>query len=158
MSAGERGFTVLSRGGATGRKLAAGQAVERPYPVVHAPEATRIAHRCSAAPLLTASIGVVFVLVLSTYVLWAITSPLSLFATAAEEFGRSLKDSEPLRETARDRQDVHVLNTMRSRIVSLIEERTSVLVAIGHDLRTPLTRIVLQAERACLSRPPGSPC
>ena len=41
----------------------------------------------------------------------------------------------------------HVLNTMRSRIASLIEERTAMLIAIGHDLRTPLTRIVLQAER-----------
>ncbi len=99
--------------------------------------------------LLTASIGMVFVLVLSTYVLWSITSPLSLFATAAEEFGRSLKDGQPLREKGPREiaKMAHVLNTMRSRIVSLIEERTAMLIAIGHDLRTPLTRIVLQAER-----------
>ena len=99
--------------------------------------------------LLTASIAAVFLLVLSTYVLWWITAPLSLFATAAEDFGRSLKDGQPLREKGPREiaQMARVLNTMRSRIVSLIEERTSMLIAIGHDLRTPLTRIVLQAER-----------
>ena len=99
--------------------------------------------------LLTASIAAVFILVLSTYILWSLTSPLSLFAAAAEAFGRSLKDGEPLREKGPREiaQLACVLNTMRSRIASLIEGRTSMLIAIGHDLRTPLTRIVLQAER-----------
>jgi signal transduction histidine kinase len=99
--------------------------------------------------LLTASIAAVFILVLTTYVLWSITSPLSLFTAAAEAFGRSLKDGQPLREKGPREiaQLARVLNTMRSRIASLIEGRTSMLIAIGHDLRTPLTRIVLQAER-----------
>jgi signal transduction histidine kinase len=99
--------------------------------------------------LLTASIAAAFILVLTTYVLWSITSPLSLFAAAAEAFGRSLKDGQPLREKGPREiaQLARVLNTMRSRIASLIEGRTSMLIAIGHDLRTPLTRIVLQAER-----------
>jgi len=82
-------------------------------------------------------------------VLWSITSPLASFAGAAEAFGRSLKDGPPLREKGPNEiaKLARVLNVMRSRIASLIQERTSMLVAIGHDLRTPLTRIVLQAER-----------
>jgi len=99
--------------------------------------------------LLSASIAAVFVLFLSTYILWSIASPLSLFAAAAQDFGRSLKDGQPLREKGPREiaQLARVLNAMRSRIASLIEGRTSMLIAIGHDLRTPLTRIVLQAER-----------
>ncbi len=99
--------------------------------------------------LLTASIAAAFVLVLCTYVLWSITSPLATFAGAAEAFGRSLKDGPPLRERGPNEiaKLARVLNIMRSRIASLVQERTSMLVAIGHELRTPLTRIVLQAER-----------
>jgi signal transduction histidine kinase len=99
--------------------------------------------------LLTASIAAAFLLVLCTYVLWSITSPLASFAGAAEAFGRSLKDGPPLREKGPNEiaKLARVLNIMRSRIASLIQERTSMLVAIGHELRTPLTRIVLQAER-----------
>jgi signal transduction histidine kinase len=151
MSAGERGFTVLSqqdRRAPDGSSLLVRLSNDRILSFT-LPSDTDRPPVFGGATLLTASIGVVFVLVLSTYVLWAITSPLSLFATAAEEFGRSLKDGEPLREKGPREiaKMAHVLNTMRSRIVSLIEERTSMLVAIGHDLRTPLTRIVLQAER-----------
>ena len=151
MSAGESGFTVLSeqdRREPDGNSLLVRLSNDRILSFTLPSDANRPPVFGGPA-LLTASIGVVFVLVLSTYVLWSITSPLSLFATAAEEFGRSLKDGEPLREKGPREiaKLARVLNTMRSRIVSLIEERTAMLIAIGHDLRTPLTRIMLQAER-----------
>ena len=38
-------------------------------------------------------------------------------------------------------------NEMGARIRSLIDARTRMLVAISHDLRTPLTRLRLRAER-----------
>ena len=151
MSEGESGFTVLSeqdRGEPDGSSLLVRLSNDRILSFTLPSDADRPPVFGGTA-LLTASIGVVFVLMLSTYVLWSITSPLSLFATAAEEFGHSLKDGKPLREKGPREiaKMAHVLNTMRSRIVSLIEERTAMLIAIGHDLRTPLTRIVLQAER-----------
>jgi signal transduction histidine kinase len=40
-----------------------------------------------------------------------------------------------------------VLNTMRTRIRALIDDRTRMLAAISHDLRTPMTRLRLRAER-----------
>jgi len=39
------------------------------------------------------------------------------------------------------------LNDMRLRIQHLVDERTSMLMGISHDLRTPLTRALLRNER-----------
>jgi signal transduction histidine kinase len=41
----------------------------------------------------------------------------------------------------------HALNAMRSRIRVMVETRTRMLRGIGHDLRTPLTRLRLRADR-----------
>lgn len=41
----------------------------------------------------------------------------------------------------------HALNAMRSRIRLMVESRTRMLRGIGHDLRTPLTRLRLRADR-----------
>jgi signal transduction histidine kinase len=39
------------------------------------------------------------------------------------------------------RQAAKAFNTMQSRLVSYIDDRTRVLAAISHDLKTPLTRL-----------------
>ena len=38
------------------------------------------------------------------------------------------------------------LNRMRERITGLMDERTKMLAAISHDLRTPITRMRLRSE------------
>ena len=38
------------------------------------------------------------------------------------------------------------LNRMRERITGLVDDRTKMLAAISHDLRTPITRLPLPAE------------
>ena len=38
------------------------------------------------------------------------------------------------------------LNRMRERITTLIDDRTKMLAAISHDLRTPITRMRLRSE------------
>lgn len=82
--------------------------------------------------------------------LWAarqITAPLTRFSRAAERFGLSLA-GEPLDERgpAEIRQINASFNRMRDRIRRLIDDRTRMLAAISHDLRTPLTRLRLRVE------------
>lgn len=102
-----------------------------------------------APTILTLTIVLVFVTLLSVYAVRWIIAPLSSLAAAARSFGRSPDDggivscSGP-REIA---QVADALNDMRSRVRALLDERTRMLAAISHDLRTPLTRLRLRAER-----------
>ena len=40
----------------------------------------------------------------------------------------------------------HAFNTMQARLVRFIDERTRLLAAMSHDLKTPITRMRLRAE------------
>lgn len=91
----------------------------------------------------------IFLIVPAIYAARWIISPLSSFANAARSFGHSTDDNQILPEQG-PREIVQVaqaLNDMRTRIRSIVESRTRMLAAIGHDLRTPLTRLRLYAER-----------
>lgn len=82
--------------------------------------------------------------------LWAaraLTAPLTSFARAAESF--SLDGDAPLlpeRGPEEIRSLARALNRMRQRIAMLMDDRTRMLAAISHDLRTPLTRMRLRCE------------
>jgi signal transduction histidine kinase len=95
------------------------------------------------------SIITLSILLLSAYAVRWIISPLSSIASAAHAFGRSEEDEEDLRvDGPREmREAVQALNDMRKRVRTLVRERTLMLTAIGHDLRTPLTRLRLRTER-----------
>ena len=95
------------------------------------------------------AIVVCMVLFLSLYALRSITAPLSSIASAARSFGQSTGDGEALSaEGPREISQVaEALNDMRRRVRSLVNERTQMLLAISHDLRTPLTRLRLRSER-----------
>jgi signal transduction histidine kinase len=82
--------------------------------------------------------------------LWAartLTAPLSAFAKAAESFSLD-GDAASLPERGPDeiRSLAKALNRMRKRITDLIDDRTRMLAAISHDLRTPITRMRLRSE------------
>lgn len=77
---------------------------------------------------------------------WA-TRPLSALAAAADDLGRNinrppLEESGPV-EVARA---ARAFNTMQARLSGYILERTRVLAAMSHDLKTPITRLRLRAE------------
>ena len=82
-----------------------------------------------------------------------ITRPLTELARAADSVGRQVRPAQ-LKETgARElREAAHAFNTMQDRLHRYLDSRTSVLAAMSHDLKTPLTRLRLQVET--LDNPP----
>ena len=88
---------------------------------------------------------VISVVLLSIWAAHQVAAPLSRFAAAADQFGGD-GGGPPLDERgpAEIRRASHAFNRMRERIGRLIEDRTSLLLAISHDLRTPLTRLRLR--------------
>ena len=81
--------------------------------------------------------------------MWAVrrvTAPLAAVSAAAERLGNDL-NTPPMLETGtiETRQASRAFNTMQARLRGLIENRTRMLAAISHDLRTPLTLLPLYA-------------
>ena len=87
------------------------------------------------------------VLLLSYVAVRWITRPLHTLAVAADQLGRDIK-RPPLPEDgpAEVGRAAHAFNTMQSRLIRLIEDRTRILTAMSHDLQTPITRMRLRAE------------
>jgi signal transduction histidine kinase len=83
-------------------------------------------------------------------VLWAVrrlTEPLRTLAAAAERLGRDV-NAPPLSEEGPSEIAIAAaaFNTMAARIRRFVQDRMFLLTAIGHDLRTPITRLKLRAE------------
>lgn len=76
-----------------------------------------------------------------------ISRPLSEFTRAAEQLGRG-DVSERLAETGPIdiSQAAKAFNTMQTRLTRTLETQRTMLRAVGHDLRTPLTSLRIRAE------------
>jgi signal transduction histidine kinase len=76
-----------------------------------------------------------------------VTGPLSQLATAAERLGQDI-DRPPLPETgpAESRRAARAFNTMQRRLQRFIADRTRMLAAMSHDLKTPITRMRLRTD------------
>jgi signal transduction histidine kinase len=90
---------------------------------------------------------VISVTLLGLWAARALAAPLSAFARAAENFSLN-GAAPPLPELGPEevRAVARALNRMRERITALIDDRTKMLAAISHDLRTPITRLRLRSE------------
>ncbi|HTR16845.1 MAG TPA: ATP-binding protein [Acetobacteraceae bacterium] len=82
--------------------------------------------------------------------IWAVrrlTAPVVTLAAAAEQLGRDV-NAPPLPEDGPTEVATAAIafNTMAARIRRFVQDRTFLLTAIGHDLRTPITRLKLRAE------------
>ncbi|EKV28863.1 histidine kinase [Caenispirillum salinarum AK4] len=87
------------------------------------------------------------VLGLSVIVVRRMTRPLRDLARAAERLGRDVT-APPLDERGPDevRRATGAFNDMQARLRRFVEDRTQMLAAISHDLRTPITLLRLRAE------------
>lgn len=81
------------------------------------------------------------------FLLQRATRPLKLLAQQAEYFGRG--DDVPLLQEGGPKEVAETLaafNRMQLRLNRFVQDRTQMLAAISHDLRTPLTTLRLRCE------------
>jgi signal transduction histidine kinase len=101
----------------------------------------------SAQFLVSMAIMAAIILGVSAWAVRRVTAPLAALATAAERLGHDV-GAPPLPETGtiETRQAARAFNGMQTRLRNLIDNRTRVLAAISHDLRTPLALLRLRTE------------
>ena len=97
--------------------------------------------------LLSMGIMAIIILAVSVWAVKRVTAPLASLSVAAERLGNDL-NAPPVPEsgTIETQQASRAFNAMQARLRGLIENRTRMLAAISHDLRTPLTLLRLRAE------------
>lgn len=101
-------------------------------------------------PLWLHHLIVLFVISAFSYVAvnW-VSRPLQALANAAEELGRDIH-IPPLDEDGSGPIEViratRAFNSMQARLIRHINDRTQLLAAISHDLKTPITRLRLRTE------------
>lgn len=76
-----------------------------------------------------------------------LSAPIRLFADAAERLGRDPRAPPlALKGSAEIGTAVRAFNDMQERLRRYVEDRTAMVGAIAHDLRTPLTRLRFRIE------------
>jgi signal transduction histidine kinase len=97
--------------------------------------------------LLSLAVLLAAVIAVSLLAVRWVTRPLKTLADTAEELGKNihrpaLEERGPLEVVRAAR----ALNTMQARLIGYISDRTRMLAAMSHDLKTPITRLRLRAE------------
>ena len=97
--------------------------------------------------LISAGLMAIAILVIVGLIVRRATQPLAVLADRVEAFGRgapsvTLPESGP-REV---RRLTSAFNRMQDRLARFIADRTRMLAAIGHDLRTPITSLKIRTE------------
>ncbi|MDF4005039.1 ATP-binding protein [Luteibacter sp. PPL552] len=91
--------------------------------------------------------GVLILLPLAWWFSRALSAPIHRFAEAAERLGADTNAPPVPREGPPEMQRaVDAFNTMQARVNRLLHERTHLIAAIAHDLRTPLTRLSFRLD------------
>lgn len=104
--------------------------------------------------IVAVSFLLVLVIALSLWTLWRINRPLRRLASNVETFGLDVAVAPLSERGPREiRQVAQAFNRMQQRITRSVEERKRMLMAIGHDLRTPLTRLRLRVD---MEQPPAT--
>jgi signal transduction histidine kinase len=76
-----------------------------------------------------------------------IVRPMNALAEGAERLGRGM-ETEPLPVTGprEVRDTIEAFNRMQTRLTRFVSDRTQLLAALGHDLRSPLTAMRIRLE------------
>lgn len=101
----------------------------------------------SMRAVLSFTVMLLGILILGWIVIRRVNRPLELFAAAAVRLGTDVGAPPlPVRGPREVRQATTAFNQMQERLRRFVEDRTRMLAAIAHDLRTPVTRLRLRAE------------
>ncbi|MCE8030075.1 HAMP domain-containing protein [Halomonas daqingensis] len=97
--------------------------------------------------LMSLGLTALMLALISVFIASRIARPLRNLATAAEALGRG-QNLPPLLEDGPEeiKRTAQSFNKMQSRLHRFVEDRTKLLAAISHDLRTPITSLRLRAE------------
>ncbi|MES2356102.1 MAG: ATP-binding protein [Pseudomonadota bacterium] len=97
--------------------------------------------------LLSMLVRLITVIILALLAVRLVARPLQTLASAAEDLGRDIH-RPPLEEIGplEVQRAASAFNTMQRRLIDYIQERTRILAAVSHDLRTPITRLRLRTE------------
>jgi signal transduction histidine kinase len=97
--------------------------------------------------IITIAIMAVLLVIIVILMVRRVTRPLAQLASNAERFGRG-EDVGVLAEQgpADIRKATHAFNEMQERLTRFVQDRTRMLAAITHDLRTPITSLRIRAE------------
>lgn len=99
-------------------------------------------------PVVPLTFQFVFLIIAAWYGAKLLTRPIQRLSDAAERLSENL-DSPPLDENGprEARQAAHTFNLMQQRIREQVQQRSRMLGAVSHDLRTPLSRLKLRLEQ-----------
>jgi len=89
----------------------------------------------------------VLLLAIFWFLLTRLTRPLNELASAAEEFGRGGGEGPITPAGPNEVRNLTIaFNGMQARLARFVTDRTQMLAALAHDLRTPLTALRVRAE------------
>jgi len=99
-------------------------------------------------PLVPLTFQLVSLIIAAWYGAKLLSRPIQRLSDAAERLSENL-DSPPLDESGprEARQAAHTFNLMQQRIREQVQQRSRMLGAVSHDLRTPLSRLKLRLEQ-----------
>lgn len=111
---------------------------------LHVPD---LSSRFAYSTLVFVGTAVVLVLLVVFWQLRKITQPLRRLAVAAEALGKGHPVEELEERGPEDiQQTLRAFNQMNERIQRFVSDRTRMLAALSHDLRTPITTMRLRLE------------
>jgi len=90
---------------------------------------------------------IISVVLLALFAVRQTTRPLTMMAHAADELGRDI-DRPPLPEKGPKevQHAARAFNNMQQKIKHYLRQRTNLLAAVSHDLKTPITRLRIRTE------------
>ena len=99
-------------------------------------------------PLVPLTFQLISLIIAAWYGAKLLSRPIQRLSDAAERLSENL-DSPPLDESGprEARQAAYTFNLMQKRIIEQMQQRSRMLGAVSHDLRTPLSRLKLRLEK-----------